>query len=93
MFLQAKNGGSAIVAMIGPDAFKDTQTIVQGMGHEVNLGLVPGNELAIQPDEFCLFHHLSVLHQVPCSIFYRFARCLSNAFPAVFIASGPLFPV
>ena len=57
MLLEAKNGGAAISALISPNTFKDSQPVMQGMGEDVNLGLIPGDHLAVEPDKFGLFHH------------------------------------
>ena len=61
MLLQAENGRAPIVTMVSPDAFKNSQAVVQGVGQDVDLGLFPGYELAVKPDEFGLFHHLAYL--------------------------------
>ncbi len=61
MLLQAKNGRAPIVTLVSPNAFKDSQAVVQGVGQDVDLGLLPGNEFAVEPDEFGLFHHQSYL--------------------------------
>ena len=57
VLLQTKNGGAAINALIRPDALKDSQAVVQGVGENVDLGLFPGNKFAVEPDEFRLLHH------------------------------------
>ncbi len=36
--------------IIGADALEDAGAIVEGVAHHVNLGLIPGDELAIEPD-------------------------------------------
>jgi hypothetical protein len=36
--------------IIGADALEDAGAIMEGMAHHVNLGFVPGDELAIEPD-------------------------------------------
>ena len=63
MLLQAENGGAAILTLISPNAFKNSQPVVQGVGEDVDLGLLPGNEFAVEPDEFGLLHHESSLRK------------------------------
>ena len=36
--------------LVGAHAFEDAGAIVEGMAQNVNFGLVPGDELAIEPD-------------------------------------------
>ena len=57
MLLQAEDRGTAIVALVRPNALKNSQAVVQGMGQDVDLGLLPGDEFTVEPDEFGLFHH------------------------------------
>ena len=63
MLLQAENGRAPIVTLISPNAFKNSQPVVQGVGQDVDLGLLPGDEFAVEPDEFGLFHHLAYLRK------------------------------
>ena len=61
VFRQTEDGGAAVGAEISPDAFEDPQPVMQGVGEQGNLGFVPGNEFAVEPDVLGLFHHGSFL--------------------------------
>jgi len=49
MLLQAEDA-SAIRLRITADAFKDRRPVVDDVGHDVDLGFVPGNEISVVPD-------------------------------------------
>ena len=92
MLLQAEDGGAAVLTMVGPDALEDSQAVMQGMGQDVNLGLIPGNEFAVQPDELRLLHHLSYPPEsILLKIFIVSQRTCQTVFPPVFIALSALF--
>jgi len=55
MFLQPENDGFLGGGLITADAFKNAQSIMKGVGQNMDIGLVPGDEFAVQPDFFGFF--------------------------------------
>src|SRR5208337_2554101 len=92
MLPQAKNGGAAVLAVVSPDTLEYSQSVMQSMGHDVHLGLSPGDEFAVQPDILSLLYHSSVLLRGVWKLL-SFPRAPVKRFPPYFIASGPPFPV
>ena len=39
-----------VVGLVGADALEHAHAVVQGVGEDVDLGVVPGDELAVHPD-------------------------------------------
>src|SRR6185436_4864592 len=56
---QAKDGRSGVTAFVAPDTLEDAEAVVQGMRQHMNLGGVPGHQLAVEPDLFRLFQESS----------------------------------
>ena len=50
MFPQLEHSAAAIRLGVGANALEHAQTVVQRVGQDVNLGLVIGDQFAIQPD-------------------------------------------
>ena len=49
VLLQAEDAG-AVGLGVTADAFEDRRAVVNDVGHDVDLGFVPGNEVAVVPD-------------------------------------------
>ena len=56
--VQAENGGAAVGALIGADAFKNSGSVMQGVGQHADLRILCGKELAVKPDFFILVSHV-----------------------------------
>src|SRR5262249_32244715 len=56
VFDQSEDGRAAVLAGIAADALEHPDAIVQGMGKDMYLGLLPGHQRAIHPD-------LAVIHK------------------------------
>src|SRR5690606_28796820 len=48
--------GGAVRGSVGPDPFEDGGPVVEGVGQEVDLGVVPGNHLTVHPDGGGVLH-------------------------------------
>ncbi len=46
----------ALVGLVAADALEDPGAVVQPVAQDMDLGVVPSDELAIHPDPFRLFH-------------------------------------
>src|SRR5208337_663098 len=90
MLPQAKKGGAAVLAVVSPDTLEYSQSVMQSMGHDVHLGLGPGDEFAVQPDILALLYHPPVLLRSIWK-FYCFPGRLSNGFPRISLPPGLLF--
>src|SRR5208337_3342001 len=77
MLPQAKKGGAAVLAVVSPDTLEYSQSVMQSMGHDVHLGLGPGDEFAVQPDILALLYH-------PPGLLFRYDKL---GRPAIFITS------
>jgi len=53
---QAENGGLAVVGAVTADALEHPVAVVQGVGEDVDVGLVPRDQCAVHPDLFRFFH-------------------------------------
>ena len=45
-----------VLGVVGADALEDPGAVVQPVAEDVHLGVVPGDEVAIHPDELGLLH-------------------------------------
>ena len=59
MLLQTEHGRSLVAAVISPDAFEHGVAVVKGVGQDVHLSLIPGNQFAVKPYKFSLLHRKS----------------------------------
>ena len=50
--------GRPLLGLVGAQALEDAAAVVQGVGQDVDLGLAPGQPLAVQPDDA-----VSVIHR------------------------------
>ena len=48
---------SSVGALVAADALEDAEAVVQRVRQDVDLGLVPGDELAVHPDLLDLVDH------------------------------------
>src|SRR5690606_34615558 len=56
--------GSANFGVVGAFAFKDRQTIMQGMGQDVGGGVAPGHQFSVIPDQaVTIGHRHNALHE------------------------------
>src|SRR5579864_223899 len=46
----------AMPRVVGPFALEDAGAVVQAVGQDVDLGLIPGDDLSVVPDQLHLFH-------------------------------------
>ncbi len=49
---ESKHSRAAIFGSVAADAFEDTEPVVQGVGENVNFGIRPIDEFAVEPDLF-----------------------------------------
>ena len=59
MLAVAEDGRPAI-GLVAADALEDAAAVVEAMGEYVDLGVLPGDELAVHPDPLGLLHGSSV---------------------------------
>ena len=52
VLLEPEDRRALVVSAIAADALKDTESVVEGVVENVDLGVVPGNEVAVHPDFF-----------------------------------------
>jgi hypothetical protein len=57
MFWQAKNCRAAVLALITANALEDPQAIMEAMGEDVDVGVIPIYKFPVKPDFFRLLHH------------------------------------
>ena len=55
MVAMAKHG-RALLGLVAADALEDPGAVVQPVGENMDLGVLPSDELAVHPDPFRLFH-------------------------------------
>src|SRR3989442_2810486 len=58
--VQAEDRRAAVVALVAADALEDPEPVVQRVGEHVDLGGLPGHELAVEPDALGLLHREQV---------------------------------
>src|SRR5581483_3142827 len=68
MFTGAEDGGSGRQSVTA-DALEHGGAVVHHMGHDVELRVIPGDELAVVPDFFCLLnrHWRSLQRKIRCN--------------------------
>jgi hypothetical protein len=54
---KAKYCGTSVFAFVTANAFEDPQAIVQSVGENVNIGIIPVNKRTIYPDFLSFLHH------------------------------------
>ena len=57
MLLESEHGGTA-GRLVAANAFKDAEAVVQRVADQMDLGVVPIDDLAVRPDSFGRFHPL-----------------------------------
>ena len=55
MLLKPENDRFFLVRLITANPLKDSKPVMQGVGQDMNIGFVPGDQFAIQPDYFRFF--------------------------------------
>src|SRR3989344_780279 len=61
MLFEPEHSRPAVIASITSYAFKYPQSIMEGMGKYVDIGIVPVYEPSVHPDFFCFFHSMLLL--------------------------------
>jgi hypothetical protein len=56
VILEAEHRRATVRKLVGPDPLERAEAVVEGMGEDVNLGVVPVHELPIHPDRLQLVH-------------------------------------
>ena len=55
VLLQAENGGFFILHLITANALEYAESVMERVGQDVDVGLVPGDEFPVEPDFFRFF--------------------------------------
>ena len=48
----------ALLGLVGAHALEHAHAVVQGVGEDVDLGLTPGHQLAVEPDDAVTIRHI-----------------------------------
>jgi hypothetical protein len=54
---QAKNRRASVFALITADALEDPQAVMERVGEDMDVSVVPVHKIAVKPDLFSLLHH------------------------------------
>jgi len=61
MLRKAVHGAAPVRALVGANALEDAAAVMQSVGEDVHVGLIPVDELAVHPDLFRFLNHVRVL--------------------------------
>ena len=67
VLVQSENRRAAVRTAVAANAFEDTDAVVQGVGENVDLRVVPRDEPPVHPDLFSLLHS-RVVHALPANV-------------------------
>ena len=56
VLMQPEDRRPAVAPLVATDAFEHAETVVQRVRQHVDLGGVPGHQLAVEPDVLALLH-------------------------------------
>ena len=83
--------GRALLALVAPDAFEGGQAIVEAVREDVDLGVLPGHKLPVQPDLLGFLQHERMIAAGPDLVKRLSAtRRLASLCPSTYTASHPL---
>src|SRR5712675_984382 len=74
MLAQPENRGRPVRSPVGANTLECPETIVEGVGQDVHLGVVPCDELSIHPYLFDLLDHSGILQPGRMGTTPRFVR-------------------
>src|SRR5881396_2510421 len=91
MLVEAEDS-RALLTLVTPDAFEGGQAVVEAVREDVDLSVLPGHELPVQPDLFGFLQHERMIAAGQDLVKRLSAtRRLASRCPSTYTASHPLW--